>query len=64
MSVAVHPPQHLKSGLCVACGGIRAVRYYGDTIALYFAWMQHFTVWLIPPAIVGALITLLGGEGA
>ena len=27
--------------------------YYGEEVAYYFAWMNHFTQWLIVPAIVG-----------
>src|SRR5690606_34646434 len=29
--------------------------YYGEKIALYFAWIGHYTKWLIPAAIVGFL---------
>jgi hypothetical protein len=27
--------------------------YYGAEVALYFAWMDHFTLWLLPPAVFG-----------
>ena len=32
-------------------GQIRA--YFGPEIALYFAWLAHFTGWLFTPAIIG-----------
>ncbi|KAK3237448.1 hypothetical protein CYMTET_52480 [Cymbomonas tetramitiformis] len=32
----------------------QAVRnYYGEEVAFYFAWMNHFTLWLVFPAVVG-----------
>ena len=34
--------------------------YYGSEVAFYFAWMMHFTNWLLVPGVVGlALCTLL-----
>lgn len=30
--------------------------YYGNKIALYFAWMNHFTIWLVVPACFGVLL--------
>lgn len=33
---------------------VRRIRaYYGEEVALYFAWMNHFTCWLVLPAIAG-----------
>ncbi|KAF9360227.1 hypothetical protein BGX26_010133 [Mortierella sp. AD094] len=34
--------------------------YYGEKIALYFAWIGYYTKWLIPAAIVGFLF-FIGG---
>jgi len=33
--------------------------YYGDEVAFYFAWMEHFTRWLIFPGVVGLIIYIL-----
>lgn len=27
--------------------------YFGPEIALYFAWLSYFTIWLIVPAVIG-----------
>ena len=27
--------------------------YYGEKMAFYFAWLIHYTGWLIPPMIIG-----------
>ncbi|XP_075217812.1 anoctamin-4-like [Lycorma delicatula] len=35
-------------------------RYFGDKIALYFAWLGFYTEMLIPPSIVGLLCFLYG----
>ncbi len=29
--------------------------YYGEKEAFHFAWMIHYTGWLIPPSIVGLI---------
>ncbi|KAG0052109.1 hypothetical protein BGZ83_002987 [Gryganskiella cystojenkinii] len=34
--------------------------YYGEKIALYFAWIGHYTQWLIPAAIVGLVFLIFG----
>ncbi|KAF9179817.1 Anoctamin-7 [Haplosporangium sp. Z 767] len=34
--------------------------YYGEKIALYFAWIGHYTKWLVPAAIVGFLYLIFG----
>ena len=36
-------------------------RYFGDKVALYFAWLGFYTIMLIPPAIVGILVVIYGG---
>jgi hypothetical protein len=33
--------------------------YYGSKVALYFAWMRHYSAWLILPAIFGGTITFI-----
>ena len=34
--------------------------YFGEKIALYFAWLGFYTGWLIPPSVVGMLIFIYG----
>ncbi|KAG9348203.1 hypothetical protein JZ751_001938 [Albula glossodonta] len=34
--------------------------YYGEKIALYFAWLGFYTGWLLPAAVVGTVIFLFG----
>ncbi|XP_028818610.1 anoctamin-7 [Denticeps clupeoides] len=34
--------------------------YYGEKIALYFAWLGFYTGWLLPAAVVGTLVSLFG----
>ncbi|XP_072223860.1 anoctamin-7 isoform X1 [Leuresthes tenuis] len=34
--------------------------YFGEKIALYFAWLGFYTAWLLPAAVVGALIFVSG----
>lgn len=34
--------------------------YFGEKIALYFAWLGFYTGWLIPPSVVGVLIFIYG----
>ena len=33
--------------------------YFGEKVALYFAWLGFYTVWLLIPAILGALMIVL-----
>ncbi|XP_038604720.1 anoctamin-7 [Tachyglossus aculeatus] len=35
-------------------------RYFGEKIALYFAWLGFYTGWLLPAAVVGTLVFLVG----
>jgi len=34
--------------------------YFGSYISIYYAWLAHYTWWLIPPAVVGAFFMILG----
>uniref|UniRef100_A0A8D3EEP1 Anoctamin n=1 Tax=Scophthalmus maximus TaxID=52904 RepID=A0A8D3EEP1_SCOMX len=34
--------------------------YFGEKIALYFAWLGFYTAWLVPASLVGTLIFLFG----
>ncbi|CAM4613918.1 anoctamin-7 [Caretta caretta] len=35
-------------------------RYFGEKIALYFAWLGFYTGWLLPAAVVGSLVFIAG----
>ncbi|KAH0623974.1 hypothetical protein JD844_007205 [Phrynosoma platyrhinos] len=35
-------------------------RYFGEKIALYFAWLGFYTAWLLPAAVVGTLVFIIG----
>ncbi|XP_039345620.1 anoctamin-7 isoform X2 [Mauremys reevesii] len=35
-------------------------RYFGEKIALYFAWLGFYTGWLLPAAVVGTLVFIAG----
>uniref|UniRef100_A0ABM5G2X5 Anoctamin n=1 Tax=Pogona vitticeps TaxID=103695 RepID=A0ABM5G2X5_9SAUR len=35
-------------------------RYFGEKIALYFAWLGFYTGWLFPAAVVGTLVFIIG----
>ena len=38
--------------------------YHGEKVAFHFAWLIHYTGWLIPPVIVGLILgTLMGVRG-
>uniref|UniRef100_G1MDX7 Anoctamin n=1 Tax=Ailuropoda melanoleuca TaxID=9646 RepID=G1MDX7_AILME len=37
-----------------------ARRYFGEKVALYFAWLGFYTGWLLPAAAVGTLVFLVG----
>nr|XP_057935307.1 anoctamin-7 [Doryrhamphus excisus]XP_057935308.1 anoctamin-7 [Doryrhamphus excisus] len=34
--------------------------YFGEKIALYFAWLGFYTAWLVPASLVGTLVFLAG----
>ncbi|XP_016047564.2 anoctamin-7 [Erinaceus europaeus] len=34
--------------------------YFGEKVALYFAWLGFYTAWLLPAAVVGTLVFLAG----
>ncbi|OQR76479.1 anoctamin-7-like [Tropilaelaps mercedesae] len=34
--------------------------YFGESIALYFAWLGFYTVWLLPASILGLLVFIYG----
>ncbi|XP_043975775.1 anoctamin-7-like isoform X2 [Gambusia affinis] len=34
--------------------------YFGEKIALYFAWIGFYTAWLLPASLIGTVIFLLG----
>ncbi|XP_048470847.1 anoctamin-7 [Rhincodon typus] len=34
--------------------------YFGEKIAIYFAWLGFYTTWLLPAAIVGTLVFISG----
>lgn len=34
--------------------------YFGEKIALYFAWLGFYTGWLVPAAVMGLLVFLIG----
>ncbi|XP_075056959.1 anoctamin-7 [Mixophyes fleayi] len=35
-------------------------KYYGEKIALYFAWLGLYTNWLLPAAVVGTFVFIVG----
>eukprot|EP01119_Soliformovum_irregulare_P021006 TRINITY_DN688_c0_g1_i1.p1 TRINITY_DN688_c0_g1~~TRINITY_DN688_c0_g1_i1.p1 ORF type:complete len:694 (+),score=219.85 TRINITY_DN688_c0_g1_i1:123-2204(+) len=35
-------------------------KYYGEYITMYFAWLQHYTRWLVIPAIPGVILGIVG----
>ena len=34
--------------------------YFGEKIAIYFAWLGFYTGWLLPAAVVGVFVFLYG----
>uniref|UniRef100_A0A7E4VCN2 Anoctamin n=1 Tax=Panagrellus redivivus TaxID=6233 RepID=A0A7E4VCN2_PANRE len=39
----------------------RIESYFGTEIAMYFAWLEHYTTALFAPALIGLIIYFLGG---
>ncbi|KYO24816.1 anoctamin-7 [Alligator mississippiensis] len=35
-------------------------QYFGEKIAFYFAWLGFYTAWLLPAAVVGTLVFIMG----
>ncbi|XP_073928370.1 anoctamin-7 isoform X3 [Castor canadensis] len=35
-------------------------RYFGEKVALYFTWLGFYTGWLLPAAVVGTVVFLVG----
>ncbi|XP_053316080.1 anoctamin-7 [Spea bombifrons] len=35
-------------------------KYFGEKIALYFAWLGSYTSWLLPAAVVGTIVFMFG----
>ncbi|XP_055472765.1 anoctamin-7 [Psammomys obesus] len=35
-------------------------KYFGEKVALYFAWLGFYTGWLLPAAVVGTVVFLVG----
>lgn len=35
-------------------------QYFGEKVALYFAWLGFYTGWLLPAAVVGTVVFLVG----
>lgn len=33
--------------------------YFGEKVALYFAWLGYYTIWLLFPALLGVLMIVL-----
>jgi len=39
---------------------VQSIRdYYGESVAFYFGWMNFYTFWLIPAAVVGATLSFV-----
>ena len=34
--------------------------YFGEQIAIYFAWLGFYTGWLIPVSVIGVLVFIYG----
>lgn len=39
---------------------MRIAEYFGEEVAFYFAWMNHYKRWLIAASVLGAVTTLAG----
>ncbi|KAJ1089461.1 hypothetical protein NDU88_002612, partial [Pleurodeles waltl] len=35
-------------------------KYFGEKIALYFAWLGFYTGWLLPAAVIGTVVFFFG----
>uniref|UniRef100_A0A8C5ME24 Anoctamin n=1 Tax=Leptobrachium leishanense TaxID=445787 RepID=A0A8C5ME24_9ANUR len=34
--------------------------YFGEKVAIYFAWLGFYTAWLLPAAVVGSVVFISG----
>lgn len=50
----------LSSWVSLSLDDALALRaYFGESVAMYFAWLHHYSTWLLFPAAVGAAVSLL-----
>lgn len=72
MPAAAHPPPRSLSsyalpyqvlrplGRVALMGKLSHRNYFGEKVALYFAWLGWYTYMLVPAAVVGLIIFLSG----
>lgn len=63
-TVLFHPPFSISD----QCATIHAFdtleAYYGPKIAMYFAWLSHFSQWLVLPGVVGSILSRFTGPSS